>query len=145
MLTVKRRPNGIPALGNVFEDFFNTAFPEKFMNERSVFTPSVNIAENEKAYSLEFAVPGFEKKDFNIEIEKEFIKISGKKEISAEVKEKNFTRKEFSFGSFERTFTLPEQVETEKIEALYENGILHVTLPKKEVKAETKSQKIEIK
>jgi HSP20 family protein len=145
MLTVRRRPNGIPALVNVFEDFFNRSFTERFLEEGNSFTPSVNISETEKEFKLEFAVPGFEKKDFNLEIEKDYIKVSGKKEVSEEVKEKNYTRKEFSYGSFERIFSLPENVEVEKIEALYEGGILHLTLPKKDVKQTSGSKRIEIK
>jgi HSP20 family protein len=79
MLTVRRRPNGVPAFVNVFEDFFNQAFPEKYVSEKGEFIPSVNIAENEKAFTLEFAAPGFEKTDFDVNIEKSFITISAKK------------------------------------------------------------------
>lgn len=145
MLTVRRRPNGIPTLVNVFEDFFNRNFPEKYAEDGGTFTPSVNVSETEQEYKLEFAVPGFDKKDFNVEIEKDYIKISGKKEISNEVKEKNYTRKEFAYGSFERMFSLPENVDNEKIVATYENGILHLALPKKETKQGSDTKRIEIK
>ncbi len=145
MLTVRRRPNGVPAFVNVFEDFFNKSFPEKLMEDKGDFFPSVNISETDAAFKLEFAVPGFEKKDFDVQIEKEYITVTGKKEISNEMHEKNYTRKEFSFNSFKRTFTIPENVDSEKIEAGYENGILHLMLPKREIKAQNKTQKIEIK
>lgn len=145
MLTVKRRPNGAPAFVNVFEDFFTQAFPEKFINQTGAFTPAVNVTEHDKAITLEFAVPGFEKTDFDINIEKEFITISGKKEVKETATEKNYTRKEFSFNSFKRMFTLPETVDTQAIEATYEKGILHVVLPKKEVKTAEAVKKIEIK
>ena len=148
MLTVRRRPNGVPALVNVFEDFFNRNFPERFMEEKGEFIPSVNVSETEKEFKLEFAVPGFDKKDFNVETEKEFITISGSKETIKETGntgEKNYTRKEFSYGSFKRTFTLPENVDSEKIEAVYENGVLNLILPKREVKPENNLKKIEIK
>lgn len=145
MLTVRRRPNGVPALVNVFENFFNNNFPEKYFEDKGEFVPSVNVSETEKEFKLEFAVPGFEKQNFDVQLDKEYLTISGKKEMSSEVKEKNYTRKEFSFGSFKRTFTLPENVATEKIEAIYENGILHLNLPKKEVAAETTVKKVEIK
>ena len=145
MLTVRRRPNGVPAFVNVFEDFFNQAFPEKYVSEKGEFIPSVNIAENEKAFTLEFAAPGFEKTDFDVNIEKSFITISAKKEVKDEVKAKNYTRKEFVFSSFKRTFNLPETIEISGIAATYENGILLVELPKKEVKAETAATKIAIK
>lgn len=145
MLTVKRRPNGAPAFVNVFEDFFTQAFPEKSNQTTGNFTPAVNVSEHDKAITLEFAVPGFEKTDFDVNIEKEFITISGKKEVKETVTEKNYTRKEFSFNSFKRMFTLPETVDTKAIEATYEKGILHVVLPKKEIKTAEAVKKIEIK
>ena len=119
MLTVRRRPNGVPAFVNVFEDFFNQAFPEKYVSEKGEFIPSVNIAEDEKAFTLEFAAPGFEKTDFDVNIEKSFITISAKKEVKDEVKAKNYTRKEFVFSSFKRTFNLPETIEISVIAATY--------------------------
>lgn len=145
MLTVRRRPNGVPSLVNVFEDFFNQNYPEKFIGHKGDFNPSVNVVESDVNYQLEFAVPGFAKTDFDVKIEKEFIVVSGKKEVQTEAKEKNYTRKEFTFNSFTRTFNLPENVETADVSASYENGILHVTLPKKEVKAASAVKKIDIK
>jgi len=145
MLTVRRRPNGVPVLMNVFEDFFNRNFPASFTADAGRFTPSVNVSETDAAFKLEFAVPGFEKKDFNVEIEKDYIKVSGKKETSNEVREKSYTRREFSFGSFERMFSIPENVDSENIQAQYENGILNLVLPKKEVKAEAGKKSIDIK
>lgn len=145
MLTVRRRPMGVPAFVNVFEDFFNHNFPEKTFGEKGSFIPAVNVTEDEKEFKLEIAVPGFEKTDFDVQVEKEFFTVSGKKEPKTEVKEKNYTRKEFSYSNFKRTFTLPENVETANISAVYENGILHVALPKKEVKADVAVKKIDIK
>ena len=145
MLTVRRRPMGVPAFVNVFEDFFNHNFPEKTFGEKGSFIPAVNVTEDEKEFKLEIAVPGFEKTDFDVQVEKEFFTVSGKKEAKTEVKEKNYTRKEFSYSNFKRTFTLPENVETANISAVYENGILHVALPKKEVKADVAVKKIDIK
>ena len=145
MLTVRRRPMGVPAFVNVFEDFFNHNFPEKTFGEKGSFIPAVNVTEDEKEFKLEIAVPGFEKTDFDVQVEKEFFTVSGKKEAKTEVKEKNYTRKEFSYSNFKRTFTLPENVETANISAVYENGILHVALPKKEVKADAAVKKIDIK
>jgi HSP20 family protein len=145
MLTVRRRPMGVPAFVNVFEDFFNHNFPEKTFGEKGSFIPAVNVTEDEKEFKLEIAVPGFEKTDFDVQVEKDFFTVSGKKEAKTEVKEKNYTRKEFSYSNFKRTFTLPENVETANISAVYENGILHVALPKKEVKADVAVKKIDIK
>ena len=143
MLTVKNRPNGFPTIMNVFDDFFGKNFPDIAEAGHS-FTPSVNVTETDAAFKLEFAVPGFDKKDFNVNIENEFITVSGKKETTSEVKEGKVTRREFSAGSFTRTFTLPENVNTAKIEAAYENGILNLVLPKKEEKKEA-AKSIEVK
>ncbi|MEZ5014865.1 MAG: Hsp20/alpha crystallin family protein [Chitinophagales bacterium] len=145
MLTVKRRPNGIPTLFNVFEDMFNRTYADRFTDEKGSFMPSVNVSEDDMAFHLEFAVPGFDKKDFTVDVENDHIKISGKKEMSKDSKEKNYTRKEFAFASFERMFTLPENVDHERIDASYENGILNLVLPKKEVKPEINTKKIEIR
>lgn len=145
MVSLKRRPNGMPSVFNIFDDLFTSNWPSKFMEETGTFIPSVNVKEDDKNFRLEFAVPGFEKKDFDINIEKDFITVSAKKEMNNEVKEENYTRREFSFESFERTFAIPETVNAEKIEAVYENGILNVVLPKKEVQVQKPVTKVEIK
>ncbi|MBC8047865.1 MAG: Hsp20/alpha crystallin family protein [Fimbriimonadaceae bacterium] len=145
MLSIRKRPQGVPTLFNVFEDFFNSNFPEKFMEDRGTFIPSVNVTESEKNYKIEFAVPGFTKQDFNVDIEKDYITVSGKKEDSKETTEGKYTRKEFSSGSFKRTFSIPENTDSEKIDAVYENGILNLILPKKETKIENSIKKIEVK
>lgn len=94
--------------------------------------PSVNIKENEADFLLELSVPGRNKTDFNIEIDKDVLTVST--EVSAEevAKEEKYTRKEFSFESFKRSFTLPDTIAVENIKADYENGILSFVLPKKE-------------
>lgn len=145
MLTVKRKLNGVPSFVNIFEDFLNTDAPTKTFENKGEFVPSVNVSENQKEFKLEFAIPGFEKKDFDVNIEKDLITITGKKVISSEVTENKYTRKEFSMNSFSRVFNLPENVETEKIEAVYVNGILNLVLPKKELKVNTGNKKVEIK
>jgi len=101
-------------------------------NENCDFVPSTNVQEDENAYRLELSVPGFSKKDFKIDLEKNLLTISS--EVKEEKKEENvnYTRKEFVYGNFCRSFTLPEIIEAENIKAEYKNGILLVTLPKKE-------------
>lgn len=145
LLKVNRRPNGIPTVFDMFDEVFNRNWPANWMEDKGAFVPSVNIKETEKAFMLEFAVPGFNKNDFDVQIEKDFITISGKKETTNEVNAEKYSRKEFSFGSFKRTFNLPENIDSDNIEAIYENGILHVGLPKKEVKPEIAAKRIEIK
>jgi len=94
--------------------------------------PSTNVQENNDAYKIELAVPGYSKKDFKIDLEKDRLSISSEKENATESSNENYTRKEFSYGSFQRSFTLPDTIEAEKINDEYNNGILVVTLPKKE-------------
>jgi HSP20 family protein len=94
--------------------------------------PAVNIRENERDFELEIAVPGKKKEDFNIEVDNNVLTVSLEDKKEDEVKEDNYTRREFSFSSFKRAFTLPETVNEEKINASYTGGILRFTLPKKE-------------
>lgn len=124
-------------------EFFPTAFDDFFKpwNEwfgnggrwpRELNIPAVNVAETDHEYTVSVAAPGLKKSDFNIDVEGNMLTISSEKEESKEEKEASYTRKEYSYSSFSRSFTLPEEVNKEKIEARYEDGILKVGLPKKE-------------
>ena len=94
------------------------------------------MIESDDNFKIEVAAPGLEKKDFNLSVEKEqlFIESSKEesKEVKEEVKEEKFTRREFNYTSFKRSFHLPENVDVNKIGAKYENGVLNITLPKVE-------------
>ena len=94
--------------------------------------PAVNIKETSKEFSLEFAAPGFNKNDFKVNIENNVLTINANKEEEKNEENKRFTRREFSFNSFSRSFTLPENVNTDKIDAKYNDGILRLSVPKKE-------------
>jgi HSP20 family protein len=97
--------------------------------------PAVNIKETDISFGIELAAPGKTKEDFNIEIDHNVLTISSEEKSEKSEKEETegkYTRKEFSYSSFRRAFTLPETVNTESINATYENGVLNVTLPKKE-------------
>ena len=94
--------------------------------------PAVNIKENDHQFEILLAVPGLNKKDFKIELNEDILTISSEIKKEENVQEENYSRKEFSYSSFKRSFTLPETVNEEKIEASYENGILNLILPKKE-------------
>ncbi|GMN09471.1 Hsp20/alpha crystallin family protein [Croceitalea sp. MTPC9] len=128
MSIVKRNNLLFPSLMN---DIFK---PDWFggMENMNHKMPAVNIRENEKDFELEFAIPGFKKEDFNIEVDNDVLTVSSELKNESEVKEENFTRKEFSFSSFKRAFTLPETIDEGKINANYEDGILRLTLPKRE-------------
>jgi len=93
--------------------------------------PAVNIVETEQAFRIELAAPGLNKEDFNIKLEKDTLSISAKKETTTVEGEKVKVR-EFAYSSFQRNFNLPKTVNAEAIEARYENGVLFLTLPKKE-------------
>ena len=113
----------------LFDDFFRP-WGEWFGKELTV--PAANITENGDVFKVSLAVPGLKKNDFNINVEGNMLTISSEKEESKDEKEGDYTRKEYSYSSFSRSFTLPEEVNQDKIEASYEDGVLKVTLPKKE-------------
>jgi len=121
--------NQQPMLSDIFDDL-ERRFYSPFRNDG--FIPAANIKENEKSFDIEIAVPGMKKEDFKINLENNVLTISSEKEEEKNEEKKNYTRKEFVYGSFSRSFTLPKIVETEQINAVYENGILNIQLPKKE-------------
>ena len=127
------RPRG-RLLPSVFEDFFSPMdeFFDRGFWGRTVNVPAVNVIEDTDEYKLFFAVPGMKKNDFKIDIDGNMIKVSAEVEEKKEERKEEFTREEYNFSSFTRTFTLPEEVNREKIEAMYTDGILKLVLPKKE-------------
>lgn len=131
MSLVKWNNTRFPAL---FDEFFVDS-PELFpaFNNR-LSQVAVNIMETDKAYNLEVVAPGLHKDDFNIAIDNQTLFISYEKEDRKEEKEMNYTRKEYSFNSFSRSFRLPENTLASDIDAKYEEGILKVVIKKKEVK-----------
>lgn len=118
-------------LNVLFNDFFNT-FPSNLQNDGRNNAAPVNIVENDLGYELSFNVPGRNKEDFSINIEKDLLTVSYEKTEQKENTEQKFVRKEFGFQNFKRSFSLDEKINAEGIEAKYENGILKVFLPKKE-------------
>jgi HSP20 family protein len=106
--------------------------------------PSVNITENDKEFRIEMAAPGLDKKDFKVEVENGLLCISSEKEEETTEEKKNYTRREYSFNSFSRSFTLPENSLPEKINASYQNGILSIVLPKKEVSVLKTAKEIQV-
>jgi HSP20 family protein len=121
---------------SVFNDFFNPRndwFGEGLsLWGREMNIPAVNITEQADDYMVSLAAPGLKKDDFNIDIEGNMLTISCEKEEKKEEKDKQYTRKEYNYSSFERSFTLPDEVNKEKIDARYEDGVLKLVLPKKE-------------
>ncbi|MGE5106324.1 MAG: Hsp20/alpha crystallin family protein [Sphingobacteriales bacterium] len=120
---------------SVFNDFFkpwNEWFDNGGFLGRTLTIPAVNITENKDDFVVSLAVPGMKKDDFKIDMEGNMLTISCEKEEKKEEKEARYTRKEYNYSSFSRSFTLPEDVNKEKIEAKYEDGVLKLMLPKKE-------------
>ena len=141
--TVSNKP--IQTLDHLFNDFFRDDFPVSFRNGLTQKSPAVNIAETENEYRIEVAAPGYQKGDFEVKVDQDLLTISAKKEESKEDKGEKYTRQEFSYVGFTRNFHLPETVNAEGIAATYENGILHITLAKKEEAKPQPAKTIEIK
>lgn len=135
-MLVKKRNNELPVWGDVFGNFFNSDFlnfPQNYREQFSNF-PAANIKEDDNQFTIELAVPGKSKEDFNVDLNENTLTIQSEKRESKEEKEENFTRREFNFTSFRRSFRLPEVADAENIKASYTDGVLKVEVPKKEVK-----------
>lgn len=92
--------------------------------------PAANIAESDQEYTIDLAVPGFKKEDFKVKVEKDMLTISAETKSETSEKKKEYTRKEYNYSSFSRSFRLPDNVKDDAISARYENGILKLNLPK---------------
>jgi HSP20 family protein len=149
-LLVKKNGSTFPDL---VSDFFDTDLvltPNLFdfggsrLSGLSTSLPSVNIAEDEKSFKFELAAPGLEKKDFKVETDNGTLTISSEKQKESKEEKENYKRREFSYSSFSRSFQLPENSIPDKIDAKYENGVLRLTLPKKEVTISKPKKEIKI-
>ena len=132
MTLIKYNPNRFaPSTFNTFFDkFFNDDFFRDGTNK--TFSPQVDIAETEKSFEIQFALPGMKKDDIKIDINGDQLTVSGERKMENERKDKNFHSVESYYGSFSRSFYLPDNVNTEKIDASYKDGILEITVPKDE-------------
>lgn len=139
VMSIEKRNNGslLPANPRtLFDDFFSRELfnwgNNNFSSTRTTL-PSVNIMENPENFMVEVAAPGLEKQDFQISLEGNLLTISSSKKDQKEENNSNYTRREFSYQSFSRCFELPkDEVDDEHIEAKYDNGVLKLTVPKKE-------------
>jgi len=139
--------NNRPANGfNLLDGFLNELpafFKDDFGAKAQGFIP-VNVKETKDAYQLEVVAPGFEKNDFNINLEKNILTVSAEKKSETENKDEKQIRKEYSYQSFKRSFTIDEKVDAQQIVAKYLNGVLTLNLPKKaEVKTPVKEISIQ--
>ena len=134
MISVKPENGRIafPRFGSWLDNFMENEFPSVTQSEHFKTPALVNVRETTDSYRLEVAAPGFAKENFNVKVENGLLTISGESKHTSESEGEKFTRKEYNFTSFNRSFTLPKTVDAEKIAATYENGILTVALPKQE-------------
>ncbi|MBL7932445.1 MAG: Hsp20/alpha crystallin family protein [Bacteroidia bacterium] len=136
MTLIERKGNLFPTIPALFDDFFSRELFNWGNNNHSTTRttlPSVNIRENEEDYEVELAAPGMDKKDFKITLDGNLLTISSEKQQTDEKKSAHFVRREFSYQAFQRSFELPKDVvEENKIRARYDNGLLRLTVPKKE-------------
>jgi HSP20 family protein len=132
MYPTRSKVYGTPVFNKFLGGFSDADLSKFFGVDSFASAPAVNVSENEKGFKIEVAAPGFSKENFSLHIEKRTLSIKGEhKAETSEEKETNtekYTRREFQLGSFERKFTLPENVDQENIEAKYENGILSITI-----------------
>jgi len=128
---------------NPITDFVSNFFDPEYNDffDKRTCDPSANIIEKSEGFELEIAAPGLKKEDFNINLENSILTISSELEDEKNEEGKNYTRKEFYYGSFSRSFTLPKSIDTDKIKADYIHGILKIDLPKRDqAQLETKKE-----
>ena len=122
------------SLNKWIDTLFNTTLADAMGTDFTNSSPSVNIVEHDAHFTMQLAAPGLQKSDFNINIENDYLVISAEKQTEKEEtgNQGKFTRREFNYSSFKRSFQLDENINREGIAASYENGVLSITLPKKE-------------
>ena len=128
---------------SIFDDFFGSNIFDSRTLKRN-HLPSVNILDNEKFFELNLAAPGKNRKDFIIELEDQILTISSESFTNNDDSD-NFTRQEYRYGNFKRSFSLPDSINTSLIKAKYENGILSISLPKHKAAIPEPKKQIEIK
>ncbi|MCX2740674.1 Hsp20/alpha crystallin family protein [Pontibacter anaerobius] len=151
-MTRRNRGSMAPAR-SVFSDFFSDVdrffendlwgMPSRMGQQMMANVPATNIRETDKGYDIEVAAPGMKKEDFNIDVNEGMLTISSEKEEEQKEEQENYTRREYNYSSFSRSFRLPESVKEDDIKANYKDGVLHVMVPKGKDK-EKPSRKIKI-
>lgn len=149
MSLIKRNGNGFNTLPGIFDDLLSRDLWDWDMTNRSstgTTLPAVNIRETADNYVVEMAAPGMKKEDFRVQLEGNMLTISSEKKQESEEKDgERFTRREFSYQSFTRSFQLPKDVvDEEQIKAMYRDGVLHLEIPKKETAKQKPPRKIEV-
>jgi len=128
-------------INRVFRDSYSGGASQDDSLTTSSFAPAVDVYEDEHKVSLKIEVPGIDEKDIDVRVENNTLTVHGERKIDKEEKEENYRRVERQYGSFTRTFTLPQTVDTENVSATYDKGVLKIALPKK---AEAKPKQIKV-
>jgi HSP20 family protein len=142
MNLIRRTSN--PLFPSLLDEFFGSDTPFSGLSSPS-HVPSVNISETDTNFELALAAPGKTRKDFNVELDDHVLTVSSESKHEDESKTDQYTRREFRYDNFQRSFRLPETVDTSGIKAKYDNGILTITLPKHEEAIPEPKKQIEIK
>jgi HSP20 family protein len=143
MALIKFNSDLLPTVNNWMDDFFGRDMLD-LPHFGGHSTPKVNIREDNDNYYVEVAAPGMRKEDFNLSLDNNVLQISSELKEEHENKSGNYTRREFSYQSFSRSFTLPESVNADKIDAKYKDGILSILMPKKEEAKQKPAKNIKI-
>ena len=142
---LSRQREAVPSMFNDFFRPWNEWFDNGGFMGRTLSMPAVNISEAKDNYLVSLAVPGMKKDDFKVDVEGNMLTISSEKSETKEANEEKYTRKEYNYSSFSRSFTIPDDVEIEKIDARYQDGELKLTLPRKEEAKKSSAKKISVK
>lgn len=135
------------SLPSVFSDFFDADrfFAQNpFLSEKELQLPAVNVTETDKAYKLELAVPGYKKEEIKVQVEQDVLTISAERQEEKKESHEKYTRREFSYGSFKRSFQLPKGALHDGITARYENGLMLLDIPKSGAPTGTERKQISI-
>ncbi len=136
-----------PGFTNFFDDFLNTElghWRNQNFSSTNTTLPAVNIKEDDDQFTVEMAAPGMAKGDFKINLDNHLLTITSERKAENKEENEKYSRREFAYHSFRRSFTLPESADSEKIQAKYENGVLEVQIPKKEEAKPQPPKQIEI-
>lgn len=131
-------------LGGILDNLFNSSLSDIIGTDFVSDTPAVNITESDVQHNIIIAATGFQKTDFNIKVDKDQLIVSTELDTEKKDSESKFLRREFSYGSFKRSFHLPETIDRENISATYENGLLNITIKKKNKENEDTLRTVEI-
>ncbi|MEO9965917.1 MAG: Hsp20/alpha crystallin family protein [Reichenbachiella sp.] len=124
---------------SLFDDLFNDRLFNGGATEGKSFTPQVDISESDKSFELSFAIPGIKKEEIHIDLNEGQLVVSGERKFEEKKEGKNFHAVETRYGSFSRSFQLPDNINADKVEAKYEDGLLNVIIPKDEKKIQKKT------